>query len=431
MSNNHGERAHATWSASSTARNWNCAGALALTEQVQHLDKESEAAAWGTACHQISERCLRNGQDAVEYIGRIEKTKEHEFEVDEEMAETAQVYVDYVRERVGNIGSLDADPAPGVRHPALYIEQRFSLEKLKPPFDAGGTADAVIYFPAEELLEVIDLKGGRGVVVDVTENKQLRTYALGAVLANPGLAVSRVRSTIVQPRGKHNDGPIRSEEFHVSDLMEWTAELLEAMNRSAAACAAYAQITGEIAREAWAAKHLKAGDHCKFCPAAGFCPALEKKAFDAAGFFFNDESEPVLSNTPADLSPERLAAVLDAADLIQDYLNACRGLAHSLAESGIPVPNYQLVDKVGRRRWKDEDEARTALFLDADLTDNDVFNRKLKTPPQIEKVLGAKRKHVLKDLIETPITGTNLVRVDKTTRPAAVAAVNKHFDKID
>jgi hypothetical protein len=422
------EKAHATWSASATTRNWNCPGALVLSQQVAHLEKESEAAAWGTCCHEVSELCLKGGHDAIEFIDRVFKAKEHEFECDEEMAECAQVYVDYVRERAWPDAHLDN---------VLQIEQRFSLAKLNPPFDAGGTADAVIYHRAEKLLEVVDLKGGRGVVVEVNDNKQLRTYALGAMLANPGLEVERVMSTIVQPRAGHKDGAIRSETYHVADLMEWTAELVAAMERASAASVAYGEILGDLSREMWAEKHLNAGGHCQFCPAAGFCPALEKKAMDACGVWFDDCSRPQLSNTPADLSPEKLARLLDASDLIDGYLKAARALAHSLAESGVSIASpdgeYILVDKIGRRRFADkddEDRLREQLYLKADLTTDDIYTQKIMTPAQLEKVLGAKRKHLIADLIETPVTGTNLVRADKTTRKAATPSVHKHFQPI-
>src|SRR5690606_2525183 len=102
------------------------------------------------------------------------------------------------------------------------------------------------------------------------------------------------------------------------------------------------------------------------------------------------------------------------------------------ANAGVAIPNYQLTEKIGHRKWKgDEDQVREHLFLKADLTDEQVYNRKLKSPAQIEKVLGAKRKAIVDDLVERPITGTNLVRVDKTTRPPARAAVNKHYSAIE
>lgn len=414
------ERAHAEWSASATSRNWNCAGALALAKQVSHLDKESEAAGWGTACHELSEMCLRGGQDAEEYIDRIIKTKELSFDVDEEMAECAQTYIDYVRSRVAS--------AKGVQ---LMVEQRFSLASLKPPFEAGGTADAVLYFPEEALLEVVDLKGGRGIVVEVADNKQLRTYALGAMLANAGFKVDRVMSTIVQPRAGHKDGAIRSETYDVLDLVEWLMDLRVAMNAAKAAQDAYLKITGDISREEWAAKYLSAGSHCTFCPAAGLCPALEKTALDAAGVWFDDLRMPQMSNTPADLSPEKLASVLDAADMIDGYLNACRRLAHSLAEDGVAIPRYQLVEKIGRRRWTlGEDELRTQLAEVASLTEDEMYVPKLRSPAQLEKILG-KRKGVLASFIETPVTGSNLVSVTKTTRRAIAPTVNTFFQPLD
>lgn len=417
----HGSRDHATWSASATARNWNCPGALTLAAKVEKLDRESEAAAWGTACHQISEKCLRSGFDAAHYLGTKEKTKEHEIEVDDEMVETAQTYIDYVRNEIA---------PPGQGHPKgfLKIEQKFSLASLNPPFDAGGTADAVIYLQEQQSLHVIDLKGGRGVVVEAKGNPQLRTYALGAILANPDVRVKSVKVTIVQPRAGHKDGRIRSEIFHVADLIEWTADLLTVMS---AAKGAMVEAQKHGADAQWAKAYLKAGDHCKFCPAAGICPALEQKALDAAGVWFDEFDAPRLANTPESLDPAHLAMVLNAADMIEDWLNACRSLAQRLAESGVEIPDYILVDKIGRRKWAADDDKVVADLLNVvKLTREQVFEAKLRSPAQIEKVLGSKRKGEIANMFHAPVTGTNLVRADKTSRPPATPAVHKHFSPV-
>src|SRR5580765_1283744 len=215
MSAAHEHRGHATWAASSTARHLFCAGSLALTLSLPRTARiEREAAAWGTCAHQIAERCLRTGVDAAIFIGEEETSGRYVFTVDEEMANTAQVYVDYCR-------------ALGARAKQFWIEQNFSLESLDTPFDSGGTADFTAFVAVEKLLEIVDLKGGSGVVVDVAENAQLRTYALGAMLAHPGLDIDRVRVTIVQPRAPHKDGIVRSEEFTVGELLEWTGDLLK------------------------------------------------------------------------------------------------------------------------------------------------------------------------------------------------------------
>jgi len=429
------QRAHATWSASSTSRNWACAGALALGEQVRHLDIESEAAAWGTACHSISEKCLKSGhtlggeQDAEDFIDTMEKTKSHSFTVDTEMANTAQVYVDYVRGRLATYEAETREPAE------LYIEERFSLADLNPPFDAGGTGDAVMIFPKWELIEVVDLKGGRGVKVDVTANKQLRTYGLGAMLAHPRRPISHVMSTVVQPR--MGDGKPKSETYHVADLMEWTAELVARMKLSAEALEAYKAIKGDLMREAWGDKYVVAGTHCTFCPAEGFCPAREKKALAAANAFFNDSGKVVIPNQPADLSPEKLADALDAADDLTNWLNAVRALATRLAQGGTTIANpatgssYILTERIGNRRFKGEFPAEDLKKLG--IKDDELYTLAMRSPAQLEKKLGAKRlrelggKDKLDALIHRPVTGTSLVSATKTTRPAVASAAEKFF----
>lgn len=427
----HADREHATWSASSTERNWMCAGAIALTQGLP--ERTSEAADWGTACHQLAEKCLRGHGPADKYIGKIEKGKVHEFEVDEEMAETAQTYVDYVTGRLDSVETLP--------EAQLSVEQHFTLNSLKPPFDAGGTADAVIYFPGQKLLEVIDLKGGRGVVVEVKGNPQLRTYALGAMLAKQGLDVQRVTVTIVQPRAPHKDGRIRSETFHVADLVEWTADLLDAMEKSAEALRWHQTIgrgNGEFPTvAAWGSDFLDAGSHCKFCKAAATCPALERKAVDTAGIWFDDLDQPRLANVPDTQDPDERKKRLDMLDMMEDWIKAVRANEHALAESGSPATDYILVPKQGREKWNDGVEAKVAeIARAAGLKSDSYLNPpKLRTPKQVraaaEKIGMKATVSALASLSTTPDAGANLVAASKTTRAAVAPAVNKHFSPIE
>ncbi len=437
----HAERAHAQWSASSTAANWACPGRLALIEATTDPnapERTSEAADWGTAAHQLSERCLRSGQDAAEFVGTTEKGKKYSFEVDDEMAETAQRYVTYVQSMytaaVMDDAYLEGGSGSGLAA-TLSVEQRFSLASLNPPFEAGGTADAVVYNPALRQLEVVDLKGGRGVVVEAKGNPQLRTYALGAMLANPGLDIETVKATIVQPRAGHPDGRIRSETFHVIDLLEWTSDLLLAMDRAKRAL----DRKVDLPDAAWASAFLVSGDHCKFCPCAGFCPALEQDALDTAGVMFDDLDQPVISpsNAPALQSPERLAQLLDAADRIGDWMNAVRAYAHEQAEAGVTIPNYILVDKEGREKWDEGVEANVRASVSSVLAEDKFVNPgKLRTPKQVRDALKKAKADAaliaaVSELSATPKTGTNLVRATKTTRSAATPSVNKHFNILD
>ena len=421
---NHAERDHATWSASAAKRNIACAGALALTKDLPNTT--SEPADWGTCAHEIAEACLRDGTDAERFIGQTLKGKKYEFEVDEEMAETAQEFIDYVRARF----EIDDD---------IWIEQKFSFVDLKPPFDAGGTGDAVIYKPALRELEVVDLKGGRGVVVEAKGNPQLRSYGLGALLANPGLDVQTVKVTIVQPRAPHKDGRIRSEAFPVSDLLDWTVDMLAAMRRSAQALADWEKIGSTVTKEQWAAAHLNPGTHCKdtFCGAYATCPAAEAKAYADAGLFFDpvtDEPKTSLSDHSDVNDPAERARRLDAVEFLDGWIKAVRAEEHRRAEMGDPAPGWCLVEKVGREKWNGADAEKTARAAAeaAGLPEAKFLNPgKLKTPKQVREALKKAKADTsaLDGLSEAKSSGTNLVQQDGTIRPA-VSQVEKHFEAI-
>lgn len=440
----HGIRDHATWSASSTARNWQCAGALTLA-QFAPPDKESIHTARGTAAHQISEKCLRSGQDAIDFLGTVESTKEFQIEIDEELVNSAQMYVDYVRH-----ACVDTI------HP-LWVEERFSLSELGTPFDAGGTGDAIIYNPDLKSLEIVDLKNGMG-LVDAKENPQLRTYALGALLAHQDLDVNTVTATIVQPRPngglsgdvqwiKQDDGSfrsadgllwvskdkkIRSETFHVADLIAWTADLLKAMGRSKEAMNAFEKAKdNSVLMDDWVDTWLKPGK-CTFCPVEATCPALRRQALAVAATYFEPETgEAKIGNLPTEMSPEKLAETLDMLDMLENWIKAVRAFAHTSAENGVSIPGYQLVEKIGNRKWKDDESALAVSLLSPDvgLSEDEIYDRKLRSVAQLEKVLGAKRKGLIEHLWERPITGTNLVSQAKSTRPATKSKVETFFEQ--
>lgn len=414
----HSARDHATWSASASHRNFACPGALALTMDLP--EEESEAAAWGTAAHTVSEKVLRGDRPSDRHIGSVIKTKSHDIEVTEEMIEVVDTYVDYV------VGLIDSDPDA-----ALHVEQNFRLDSLKPPFDAGGTADAVVYFPSQKRLEVVDLKGGRGVVVAAKGNPQLRTYALGAMLANKGLDVEQVTVTIVQPRASHPDGRIRSETFHIADLVEWTADMLAAMKKSHQAMILAQPYADQPIDPQWAKDWLNPGDHCAdtFCKARATCPALRKQVEDKVGLWFED-NQPRLANAPTTDDPDERALLLDSLDMIEDWVKAVRAREHALAEGGNPATGYILVPKQGREKWVDAEAEKKAIAAakEAGLAESRYLTPgKLRTPKQVRKELGAKAGLVA-DLSITPSSGTNLVRADQTTREAVPGKAERFFE---
>ena len=421
----HSDRHHARWSASATAANWTCAGRMAMMS-IAPDQKDSIYAAEGTAAHEISERALKGNKDCSEFLGETLKVGDFDIEITEEIVNSAQTYVDYVSEQ--SVG------AP------LFLEERYTLDALDPPFEAGGTCDAIILNPTTGVLEVIDLKHGKG-IVNVNENKQTRTYALMALLNAPKeLAdkINYIKVTIVQPRAYHKEGRIRSEMFHLAELIEWTAELLKAMGRSKIALEAFDKINGSrVLFDEWAERSLTTGN-CTFCPAEGMCPARRKKALsvapEMARTWFEDvtlETAPMLSNTVPALSPEELSHILDGLEMLEDWVKAVRASAHAVAKQGVTIPGYQLVEKIGNRKWAaDENKIISDLKTKINLSDDQIFQKKLSSPAQVEKIIGAKRKGEIENMWNNPVTGENLVSVKKTTRPAAKAKTESFFETI-
>lgn len=387
-------------------------------QAVHQYDRESHAAAWGTAAHEVAEWALRNDKRCGEYPHTFIKTKSHEIYFDDEVAETAQEFVSYVRERCAHYEKETGEK------PICAIEQSFSLDAIKPPVDAGGTGDTVLMFPAWKLIEIVDLKGGIGHVVNVLANKQLRTYALGAVLANPG-EWDTVKSTIVQPRAPHMDGRTRSDEMTISELMDWTSDLQEAMWRAA-------EWLGKTEAPGFE-ETLTAGDHCVFCTARIECPALEKKSLEEAHVHFTPQGEATAPPAPETLRTEQIVRILDHADMIRNWLKALETYAQDQVEYGNEVKDgnseYVLEPKRATRKWVPHVDAATvaiALGVDIDdvLSEPDVLS-----PAQLQKKFGIKAYRLAESFVTKQSSGNNLVRSDKTTRPAVLPPAQQFFKK--
>lgn len=82
------------------------------------------------------------------------------------------------------------------------------------------------------------MKYGAGVAVEVVNNLQLKIYALATLLTFEYPAKT-VTATIVQPRCYHPDGHIRSVVYDVVDLMDFYADVSDAIQHVKEATDAY------------------------------------------------------------------------------------------------------------------------------------------------------------------------------------------------
>ena len=135
---------HAVLSASSAHRWLNCTPSARL--ELEFTDKETDAAAEGTAAHALAEHKLRRA------LKQRSKRPVSQYNCDE-MEEYTDDYVSFVLETLAEMKTSCCDPI-------VLIEQRLDFSKYVP--SGFGTGDCVIV--ADKTLHIIDLKYGQGTI---------------------------------------------------------------------------------------------------------------------------------------------------------------------------------------------------------------------------------------------------------------------------
>lgn len=366
-----GPTVHSRLGASKAYRWLNCPGSVAA--EAPFPDTTSPYAEEGTKAHALLEEWLQTGvQPAGAYPADA---------VDAVRVDAVRVAAEYV---LGVRGSAE-----------MALEHRFDLSPLNPPEPMFGTSDVTLWDDATQTLHVIDYKHGSGVVVDVVDNPQTMMYALGAVVEH-GKKPQRIITTIIQPRASHPDGPIRSWEFDWDTLVAFKRRLFKG---------AHATQEPDAPRQV--------GDWCRFCRAKAVCAAQADHAESVALTEF--QADPVAPPAPRDLTPEKIAYVLERAALVRDWLNGVEEHALNLLKAGEDVPGYKLVPGRANRKWKDEAAAAKYLAYKG-LRMKQRFTKKLISPAQAEKLLGEDAWR-LEDHWEKPEGKPTLARVEDA-RPA-------------
>lgn len=367
----HAERAHSTLGASSSGRWFKCPGSVKLSEGLE--SKAGVAAEEGTAAHELAEKCLRSGKNAKDFLGQVFNG----FKATAEMARAVQVYVDHIRNLVEETGG------------ELLIEHRFHLKHLHPLL--FGTGDVLIRVPFDRII-VVDYKHGAGYAVEVENNSQLLYYGVGAAYEEDGYGdYEKCELHVVQPRAQHEDGPIRKWELSFKELVKFGQEL---------------KIKALATQKKDAP--LNAGDHCRWCPAAGICPALHSTAVATAKADFA-EVNPKLPQVER-LTDEQVARVVKHADLLRKWLDSVENYALMKFERGERIDELKMVRGKSRREWKNEDEA--AKYLKKKLGER-AYRSNLLTPAQAEELLG---KGSLSSLIEVREGSLGVVHESKRGR---------------
>lgn len=333
--------AHARFSPSSGKRYLSCPPSLRLEEQFE--DEQSPYAAEGSAGHAMAEYLINK------HLKKRTRRPTSDYYT-EELMEAVEEYATYC------IGQIEQARAV-CGSPFISVEQKVSLEEhIEGCF---GTADMVI--ATDGKLQIIDLKLGKGVMVDAEENIQLMIYGQGVLdMVSALYDISTVELTIVQPRLEH----FSTWEISADDLRKWTAEVLEPGARMA--------LAGE--------GEYKAGDHCRFCRARFKCRARADEYLKLAQAEF---AEPPL------MSDEEIAEVLKKADALKRWAEEIYTYAQNEAVVNHKEwPGFKLVLGRSNRKYTDETDAAEAAKK-AGYTD--IYKQSLIGITEMEKLMGKKK----------------------------------------
>lgn len=395
--------AHALLSASAASRWLACPGSVALSQG--RPDTSSVYADEGTAAHEVAAACLLSRDDADLKLGLSQEINGRTYTVDEDMAANVQVYLDHVR-------GLVADGE-------LLVEQRVDYSAAIGVPESFGTSDTVILSADLQTLTIVDLKYGRGVKVSAEQNTQLQLYALGALEQfGPVADIRRVQLHIVQPRLDH----ISEWEVSVEELEEFRQR---AARQAAVAMDDMRRATADTPVDPAHLRLSPGEEQCRFCKAKAICPALAKEVATVvtpAGISEFDDLEVVGPAAPQNSDAEWLARALSTVGLVEDWCAAVRAEAFSRLQAGQDVPGYKLVEgKRGARRWAD-DTVATEMLKSFRLKVDEMFNLKLISPTQAEKlvkagVIGPRQWPKLQEIVTQP-PGSPSVAPVHDKRPA-------------
>ncbi len=369
----HESRKHALLSASGASRWLSCTPSARL--EGKFAESTSAFAQEGTLAHEFADLNLRYifADRATDYKLRDKELKTLRSSPlwTEEMEPEVCKYTHYVVETF-NVARAKTKGAK------LLIEQRFDFSHI---VEQGfGTGDACIV--ADGVLDIIDLKYGKGVRVDAESNAQLMLYGLGALRAFDMLYdIHTVRLTIMQPRLDH----VSTWDISTAELEKWGQEIVKPL-----AAMAYKGEGEQVA-----------GDWCKFCKVKPMCKALAAKNMELAKHDFQD---------PHLLNEEDLIGIFQQQPMLNDWVNSVASYLLSEAVKGKTWPGYKLVE--GRSNRKITDTAKAIETLKLNYAPDKFTSVALKGLGELEKLVGkGKLETLLGELIIRPSGAPTLVPV--------------------
>jgi len=348
---------HALLSASGAAKWLSCPPSARLEEKFPNTS--SDYAKEGTVAHALAEMSARYNLNDIskrQFNAQKKKllaTEDGKKFYNEEMQEHAGNYAELIYNKLQEAKDRSEDAF-------AELEVKVDFSKWVP--EGFGTGDCIIV--ADDWLEIIDLKYGKGHRVEAVGNPQMRLYALGAIEYYGTLYdIKNVRMTIYQPR---LSGIQSSDEISVTELLDWAENVVKP--------AAKLAFAGE-------GDFAPSEEACKFCRVKEQCKARYEKNLA----LFDEAIDPLLIT--ADEAGEVLAKAKD----IKAWLTDLENLVQSALLSGTKVPGWKIVEGRSNRVITDSGKAAEA-FKKAGYEDKQIYKpQELITLTQMEKDFGKKK----------------------------------------
>lgn len=364
---------HARFSASSAERWIHCPGSVWMAEEIP--DKPSVAAMEGTLAHELAALYVESMPGGLlpdpASINTIKEKVDAFYQEHpelggsfEEMSRILEPYLDYVAGEYQSV--LEKDAAA-----VLVAEQRVDYSHIAPK--GFGIGDVIII--GDGLLEVIDLKYGKGVPVSAVGNPQIRLYALGAMKMFDIYDFDSVKVAIYQPR---RDG-CTEELIGADELTRWASDVVTPATEAALAD------DPPFSPGEWCDSH--------FCPGAVTCRA---RALYCLG------AEPYAKLEPMELDDEELSDALRRCSSLTAWAKKLEDYVTKRLLSGAPMKGWKLIEGMTKRRYRDDDAVVKAA-KDAGYQEEMLYKKSLIGITEMEKLMGKKGfNQVLGTLVEKP-----------------------------
>lgn len=386
---NHSDRGHLECGGSNAHRFPRCTGSVFLARKVGKLPP-SKAALLGTDTHELAEVCVEDflihkltGSDPEKHY------KEAKTFRDEAQVDAVEFYRDYIWNEV-----LEQS----ITNKAWGLEEKLRHAKCD---KLGGTCDfwaAHINDKGERVLHIVDFKNGSD-PVDI-KHEQFIYYGLcfRSILRDNGKDIDRLVTHVVQPNAL-NGVQSQKKAYTVKQMDTKEEWFMKAVHKI------------YVDKKCT----FKLGEWCKWCPGQSLCEKYGKKLEVDSGI--NLLAEEVKLPEVKSLTEKQAVALALHQKEIMELCKAAKAFIIGQHMEGKPIAGCKVIQTKPRRSLPKNQTALIKTLHKADLSDEKIYNKKLKGITELEKLLKDK-KQILEPHLSVGKPTASVVAEDDP-RPAA------------